>query len=76
MNLVPIEAWSFSKVDMNSLGLAATSSNLARGAGYGMKLEVVSFMGNGLLLAQEVDAAIAKTITPHPSLLCPSLFNH
>ena len=34
MNLVPIAAWSFSKVVMKSLGLVVTSSYFARGAGY------------------------------------------
>ena len=36
MNLVPMVTWSFSKVFKKSFGLAATSSYLARGAGYGL----------------------------------------
>lgn len=56
MNFVPIEAWSFSKVETNSLGLATASSYFARGGGYDRKLEDGSLTGNGVLVALEVDA--------------------
>jgi len=56
MNLVPIRVWSFSKLTMKCLGLFTTSPYVAIGGGYSPWLKAVSFMGNGLLLKQDVDA--------------------
>lgn len=65
MNLVPIEAWSFSKVNMKSLGFATTSSYFARGGGYEWDIGAASFMGNNLLLTQlDLEDAINITTTP------------
>lgn len=56
MNLVPIEAWSFSKVHIKSWGLCTTASYAASGKGYARELEAASFMGRELLPMKDVDA--------------------